>query len=381
MRIGVNTLFLVPGDVGGTEIYLRENLKCMVVDNREVTFVLFTSRDNNRLFCEELSSHKNVEFVQLPFISSFRPLRIIIEQTLLPWKAWTQKIDVLWSPGYTAPLWCSCPQVVTIHDLQYKTHPDDVSFLERLTLDFLVKNACRVCDAIITVSNFSKVEVVRFNFAPEHKVFVIYEAADPGFGEKSNKDVSSFMDLPPDTPYILCVAHTYPHKRVHVLVEAFGILADDETMSHHLVLIGKPRRGEDDLQKSLDTLKNRHKVHRIKVLEYDELKSIYQHADLFVLPSAYEGFGLPVLEALLASVPVITTRNASLAEVGGEHVFYPVQTTPDSLAESVKEVLSLSQDAREEWIDQGKTWAMMFSWEKSAGETIKVLNNIASKSS
>ncbi len=226
MRIGVNTLFMVPGDVGGTEVYLRENLKRMVADNREETFVLFTSRDNHRLFHDELSGYNNVVLVRLPFRSSFRPLRIVCEQTLLPWKVWRKTIDVLWSPGYTAPLWCSCPQVVTIHDLQYKTHPDDVSFLERITLDFLVKNACRVCDAIITVSTFSKDEVVRFNFAPANKISVVYEAADDSFGEKTDKDISGLLDLPQGAPYILCVAHTYPHKRVHVLVQAYGLLAD-----------------------------------------------------------------------------------------------------------------------------------------------------------
>ncbi len=136
---------------------------------------------------------------------------------------------------------------------------------------------------------------------------------------------------------------------------------------------------KSEVQKSLDSLKDQEKVHRISVLEYDELKTIYQQADLFVLPSEYEGFGLPVLEALLAGIPVITTRNASLPEVGGEHVLYPAQNNAESLAESVKEVLNLTKDARAEWIGQGKIWARSFSWEKSAGETIRVLSSAGQK--
>ncbi len=91
MRIGVNTLFLVPGDVGGTEVYLRENLKEMIPGNPEDTFVLFTSSDNDQSLKQDFARFDNVEFFQLPFRSSVRPLRIIAEQTLLPWKVWRQK--------------------------------------------------------------------------------------------------------------------------------------------------------------------------------------------------------------------------------------------------------------------------------------------------
>ncbi|MCI5209799.1 MAG: hypothetical protein D3910_13630 [Candidatus Electrothrix sp. ATG2] len=162
MRIGVNTLFLVPGDVGGTEIYLRRNLLAMVADSPRDVFVLFTTLDNEQLFRDELTSFANVEYVLLPFRAAVRPLRIVCEQLLLPWSVWKSRVDVLWSPGYTAPALCSCPQAVTVHDLQYKSHPDDLSFLERITLDVLVRTACRQCEAVIAVSGFSREEILRY---------------------------------------------------------------------------------------------------------------------------------------------------------------------------------------------------------------------------
>lgn len=376
MRIGINTLFLVPGDVGGTEVYLRQNLTRMVGDNQDLTFVLFTTRDNTGSLRQDLAGCLNVEFIELPFNASFRPLRIIAEQTLLPWKVRGANIDVLWSPGYTAPLWCSTPQALTIHDLQYKSHPDDVSFLERITLDFLVRNGCRTCDSIITVSNFSAAEVVRFGFASADKISVIHEAADPCFAEKINTAISGLVQLPQDVPYILCVAHTYPHKRVHTLIQAFGLVADK--VPHHLVLVGNPRRGEPAVQQCLGMLPDRGRVHRINNLEYVALKAIYQQADLFVLPSEYEGFGLPLLESLLAGTPAVTTNKGSLPEVGGEHVVYLERNDPELLAGKIREMLTLSASDRDAWVKRGKSWAQTFSWEKSASETIEVLKGLVS---
>ena len=371
MRIGVNTLFLVPGDVGGTEVYLRENLREMIPVSLHDHYVLFTTRDNDKSLRQDFERFSNAEFVRLPFKAAVRPLRIIAEQTLLPWQVWRNKIDVLWSPGYTAPLFCSCSQTVTIHDLQYKTHPEDLSFLERITLDFLVRNGCRKSDSLIVVSHFSKSEIVRYDFAPGNKIHVVHEGVDPAFGEPIHADVSRAVDIPPETPYILCVAHTYPHKNVHVLVQAFARLS--EKIPHHLVLAGKARRGEARVQESLESVSDRQRVHRVDSISYAQLKAIYQGADLFVLPSEYEGFGLPVLEALLAGIPCITTRKASLSEVGGDCAVYIEENTPGVLAEKIRNVCDLSVEERAHMITRGKEWARDFSWKQSADKTLEVL--------
>jgi len=378
MRIGINTLFLVPGDVGGTEIYLRENLKMMVSENREETFILFTSRDNEECLRQDLAGFSNVEFIQLPFRAAVRFARILFEQTLLPWLVWRRKVDVLWSPGYTTPLFCFCPQVVTIHDLQYKTHPDDVSLLERVTLDFLVKNACRRCDTIITVSQFSKTEVLRFQFASDHKVVAIVEGVDPKFAEPINSENSCIKELPQDVPYILCVAHSYPHKQVHLLVDAFSMVTDK--IPHHLVLVGKPRRGEPRLQKSLDKLQDDFKVHRVSHLKYSRLQALYQNADLFVLPSVYEGFGLPILEAMLAGIPVITNNRASLPEVGGTHALYVQENSSEEFARNILDVINWDESFKREKIDKAMVWAASFTWRKSAEHTLRVLKKLVQNS-
>ena len=106
MRIGVNTLFLVPGDVGGTEVYLRNTLSAMASLDSSESLVLFTNRENDRLLRADLAAYPQVEFHQLPCRAAVRPLRILAEQFLLPFAAQRQNVDVLWSPGYTAPAVC-----------------------------------------------------------------------------------------------------------------------------------------------------------------------------------------------------------------------------------------------------------------------------------
>ena len=374
MKIGINTLFFVPGDVGGTETYLRKNLLSLVADNPKIVFVLFTSKDNEAVLRADLARFSNTLFVQLPFRAARRPLRILFEQLVLPWYVWNSKIDVLWSPGYTAPILCSCPQAVTIHDLQYKTHPDDLSFLERKTLDFLVTSACRVCDAVVTVSEFSRQEVLRYDFAPPGKVFAILEGVDPALAAPPAAGTVNPVAQLTTGPYILCVAHTYPHKNVHVLIDAFALVAD--TIPHHLVLLGKARRGEVRVQESLAALPCKERIHRLSSLEFAELATVYQGADLFVLPSEYEGFGLPILEAMLTELPVITTDKASLPEVGGRHATYVRTSSPENFASAILAVIRMTAEEREARVQGGQAWAGSFTWQRSAAETLRLLQNL-----
>ena len=371
MRIGINTLFLIPGDVGGTEVFLRNNLREMVGLFPEHTFVLFTALDNEQTLRGDLERFGNVEFRRLPIKVRNRPVRIVAEQLLLPLNAAGAALNIMWSPGYTAPFFCLCPQVVTIHDLQYLSFPEDMTRLERITLDFLVRGACRRCSHILTISRFSKEELIRHGFARAERMSVVYNGVDPGFRPEEDKISETSGVVPSGTPYILCVAHTYPHKKVHHLVEAFGLIQD--RIPHHLMVIGKARRGEAEVQQALGRIENRSKIHRFSGLSFSDLVKIYQGADLFVLPSVYEGFGLPVLEAMMARVPVVTTRSASLPEVGGDCVMYVDEVSGPGFASSIMRCLSRSKESRDNICFKAARRAEGFSWRSSAEGIVKVL--------
>ncbi len=381
-HLGVNTLFYVPGDVGGTEVYLQELLQAIVRQFPQLPITLFTNSDNDSLLKKIFRDHTSVRYEMLSFKAAIRPLRIVMEQVWLPIRVMESEVSILWSPGYTAPFWSRCPQVVTIHDLQYKSYPEDMSWLERFTLDGLVRLACRVGKAVISVSRFARDELIRYRFVDPDKVFPILEGVDPSFGEPSpamQPDMETGGTLPAAGKYILCVAHTYPHKNVHLLVDAFRKIHDK--IPHDLVLVGKARRGEKTLQESLARLNLPNRIHRLQNgVSSSSLKLLYQNADIFVLPSFYEGFGLPVLEAMMAGVPVIVPRKASLPEVGGDHVVYPEPFNEDRLAEKILELAFLEEPGRSEIVGKAKAWAAGFSWKNTARETVDLFRMVYEQS-
>lgn len=377
MKLGVNTLFLVPGDVGGTETYLRETLVAAVGEYPDVEFILFTNRENDSLFRELFAGKVNVRYVCLQFRAAIRPLRILLEQFLLPFAVKQHQADILWSPGYTAPFMSFCPQVVTVCDLQYKSFPEDMSRLERAVLDFLVRGACRQCDAVLAISEFSRKELLRYNFADAKKAHTILLGVDASFGDPipESEKTRCLQALSLDKPFILCVAHSYPHKNVDVLIEAYAEIQDN--IPHDLVVVGRSRRGEHLINQALKSLRQKDRYVRFKDgLPYRTLQILYQAADIFVLPSAYEGFGLPVVEAMLAGVPVVATQEGALQEVTGGYAFSVDRINSRNVAEQIMRVTSLSAGERAAKILAAKQWANTFTWKESARKMFDVFTEV-----
>lgn len=382
MRLGINTLFLVPGDVGGTETYLRETLLTLLQVYPETQFVLFTNNENDQLLRALCAGNDNVSFVCLNFNAANRPLRIILEQIKLPFIARKHNLDLLWSPGYTAPFFAPCPKAVTICDLQYKSYPEDMSTLERVTLDILVRGACRRCDAVLAISEFSRQEILRYGFAGPDRVHAVLLGVDPSFARPfpEAEKTKQLQELLPSstTPFILCVAHTYPHKMVHLLIEAFNQVMN--RIPHNLVLVGRARRGESLVKQAVDASPDKSRVIRFSEgLPYRKLQLLYQSADIFVLPSVYEGFGLPVLEAMMAGAPVITTNEASLPEVAGDHALRMKEKSATALSEQIMSLLTLDHQQRVQLTKAARAWAQTFTWQRSARQMFGVFQTIVGR--
>jgi glycosyltransferase involved in cell wall biosynthesis len=378
MHIAVNTLFMIPGEVGGTETYLREMLSSLArcQDVRQLTLV--TQHENHSWFEETYGSSDKVRCVKLEFCATRRVRRILGEQLQLPGVVRRFGADLLWSPGYTAPLLkVGCPQVVTIHDMQYRRFPEDLSWSFRVASELLIPAAARRCDRVVTDSAFGKQEVVRYCRVPESKVSVVPAGCGGKFGHPITRERATEclagVGLQHGA-FILCVAYTHPHKHVHDLVDAFAEL---DHSALHLVLVGHPRRGESLIQKAIAEHQLADRVMRFDRVDFDLLLALYQACAAFVLPSRYEGFGLPVLEAMMAGAPVVTTRAASIPEVGGDYVIY-TDSSGTSLTEGLREVLAWTPEERASRTQAARAHAAKFSWQRAGEQLCRVFRSVLS---
>ena len=372
MRIGVNTVFLVPGRVGGSETYVIDTLRHAVPLRREVEWVLFTNAENDGLLRERFGSEPNVSCEALGIRASGKLARMVGEQTALPLACRRRAVDLLWSPGYTAPLIGSFPQVVSVLDMQYCEFPDDFPFLARLALRAIVPRVARRSCVVLTLSAFSRDQIVRYARVPPDRIRVVHLGVDGVFAARMpvEERVARIGRHVPAGPYVLCVANTHPHKNVAALVQAFGRLPGDPAV--RLVLVGVEGRGEADVQAAIRASGRGDRIVRLAGLTRIDLVALYQAARCFVFPSLYEGFGLPVLEAMAAGVPTIAVRCGPLVEVGGEAVRYTDGSAVD-LAGALAEVLAMPDAVLLEWIRRGSRRADEFTWARTARETLACL--------
>jgi glycosyltransferase involved in cell wall biosynthesis len=362
MRVGINALFLIPGEVGGSETYLCETLLAVTHRHPDIALAFITNRENDGFLRTMFGSVPACSFHRLGVRASNRYLRILAEQFCLPGMIRRIRPDLLWSPGYTMPYHASCPQVVSLLDMQYRSHPEDMTTLARWTTHALVLLAARRADRVLTISRFSKQEIMRATGYPGERIQVTPLGVDPAFGQEESSRPRQIT-----APYILCVANSYPHKNLHSLAAAFRQIAG--SIPHHLVLVGKPRLGEPALLQELETIPAE-RIHRLSGLSRPDLIRLYHDAALFVFPSLYEGFGLPVLEAMAAGTPVVTTREGSIPEVGGDDVIYANGRNPSELAGRILEVLGWSESERQQHIRSARIQAGRFHWDFTADATV-----------
>jgi len=349
MRVGVNTLFLIPREVGGTEIYVRSVLPALQALDPGMEIVAFTNRENH-------DSFDGFERVPIGVRAQSRARRVVAEQVALPRAAFRAGIDVLYSPGYTTPLRAPCPQVVTIHDTQFLDFPADFPWLSRQVQRVLIGRGARVTGAITTVSTFSKGRIARYFHVPEDKIFVAHSALSGLFANP--------QPCLEEGPFLLYIANTYPHKNATRLIRAFDRIAGQ--IPHRLIICGQPREGEPPAHP---------RVKRIHHIPYAELIGLVQGADLLVFPSLYEGFGRPVVEAQEAGTRVIAARAASIPEIGGDGATYFDPSSEEGIATAILDALAESEDARQRYIDAGRENAKRFTWEACARETLRAFNH------
>jgi len=371
MYVGINLLYLIPGVVGGTETYARELIKSMLEKISESDkIVIFCSRESEHTF----AGTSRLKIVTLPFYSNNRIARIFAEQVLLPIYCVAYKINVLLSLGYSQPLLVPCKTIVTIHDLNWYYHPEDFTKLALFFWKYLTIFSAYKSNAIIAISQSTKNSLISvLNIKPE-KVHVIYHGMSKNVEEKnpSISVVARKYALP--KKYIFTLLSHYSHKNLETLIHAF-MQVQSKAKDLHLVIGGTGTfEARVERQKYLSTLDNKN-IHMLPFVDASALATIYENASIFVFPSAYEGFGLPVLEAMSHDVPVISSNAYSLKEVVGSG---GILVNPFDVEEYVSSINKILKDAivRKKYVLAGRKQVHKFTWDKCATETLNLIQRL-----
>jgi glycosyltransferase involved in cell wall biosynthesis len=278
---------------------------------------------------------------------------------------------LLWSPSTTGPLSVK-RQVVTIHDCAFFDQAHCFSRAFAAWYQFLVPRLARAARQIIAVSEFSKQRIVELCRVPTEKVSVIYSGVGQQFRPHSAIEIAAArtkLSLP--ERYILCVGSLEPRKNLARLLQAWQRV-QPRLGDLSLVLVGSKSHVFRDIGLSEQPAA----VHLAGYLDDDLLPAVYSAAEFFVYPSVYEGFGLPVIEAMASGVPVITSRVTALPEVAGDAAAYVDPLQVESIASGI-ENLAHNEQLKSDLRRKGTMRAAQFDWERTAQETWQVLESAA----
>lgn len=290
--------------------------------------------------------------------------------------------DVFFTPGHYSPFIMPMPSVISIMDMSFERFPEYFKKKDYYQLKYWTAASARIARKIITISNFSKSEICKIYNLPSDKVVVTYCGYDQsrfndGVKQAGIKKVLSKYKI--TQPYLIFLGTLQPRKNLPRLIEAFHQLKNND---HQLVVVGMINEGRGGwMNESIfDLVKKLGLGKRIIFTGYvpdEEAPLLLAGATVYVLPSLYEGFGLPPIEAMATGVPVVVSRVSSLPEICGDQAVYiedPLKS--ESIATALHKALSFSRTERENRIQSGISFVKRYNWSNTAKETLKVLQNL-----
>ena len=260
--------------------------------------------------------------------------------------------------------------IVVIHDLIFIRFPELYSAIDQKIHVKKVKRACRIADKIIAISESTKNDIVEFLKVDPNKIDVVYQGCHNTFQKEYNLELQTTVKEKFNLPerYILNVGTIEKRKGLLTAVQAISDFSDI-----HLVVVGKETKYTELVKEFIDKFNMSDRVHFLKNVSMPELASIYQLADLFVYPSIFEGFGIPIIEALFSKTPVISSTGSCFAEAGGEYSWYVEPGNSSELKLAIIELWN-SDETRNEMANRGLEFVQKFRDESVANNFFEAIN-------
>ncbi|MDI6827157.1 MAG: glycosyltransferase family 1 protein [Armatimonadota bacterium] len=373
MRIGINAhLYSSSASYrnAGISRYIRGLVDAFATYRNNHEIHIFLKGLESKEFPNNLYIHRSCGSTSNPM------LRISWEQTILPLLIKKLGLDIIHSPAYVLPTACPCKSVVTVLDLSFIRFAQYFPLFQWCYLNYFTRRSVRKADAVITISEHSKQEIIKLLHVPENKVFVTHLGVNPSFRPVSAAEKARVCEqygIIENT--VLFVGTLEPRKNILSLIAAFDIVHKAFNQRCSLILVGGKGWFYQELFEFTRQLGIGDSVRFLGYVPMEDLPALYGASAVFVYPSFYEGFGLPPLEAMACGTPVITSNTSSLPEVVGDAGIMVDPHDVEALANAILQVLGDS-DLRQEMSARGIERAKLFSWQETARRTLNVYEDI-----
>ena len=371
--IGIDAADLCHDRIDGTRIYIYNLLERLGKVAPETLFYIYLKGEIN----------PELRFKQYPnYLVRNEDFPLFWTQLKLPRLLKRETPDVLLMPLHNMPLLRprSLKTVTTVHDLAFKLFPDLFPKKDLFLLNQLTRYAVKAADRVIAISHSTARDLTEIYNVPPHKIRVIHHGYNSKLfrlptaeDKKQIRNVKNKYQIPAQAKYLIYVGAIQPRKNLGVLVTAFERLKTLHTFRDwKLVLAGSEAWMVDNLKRQINDSVWKKDIILTGNFSITDLPYLLWGAEIFVFPSLYEGFGIPILEAMACGLPVITARNSSLVEVSGKNaVFFDAQRV-DDLTACIRE-LNEAEDKKNEMIQGGLKWVKRFSWDETARKTYEFL--------
>jgi glycosyltransferase involved in cell wall biosynthesis len=361
MKVAIDARMIKPGSMHGIARYVYELIRGLATCESDIEFHVIVNKDSplrNEVWATGL------KFMEISSAwISFR------EQFELPSILRRYGIDLFHAPSFVAPLMIPCKMIMTIHDLNHLVLPQFYTPFHQVYYRVFVKSCIERSTYILTVSQFSKQEIMRNLDLDPNKIFVTYNGVSELYKPVLDKSEIAFVreiyELPDD--FILCVSNNKPHKNVHQLVRAFC----HSNLNIPLVLATPV---DTALLRLAESFNKKHLIYFSKFIAEEHLPAIYSMTKLFVYPSTYEGFGLPPLEAMCCGAPVVVARSSSLPEVVGDRAIFANPYDYLDISRAL-EAGVFDEKLRQRSLHGIEEHRKRFSWGKMMEQTLSLYKN------
>lgn len=366
MHIAIQAADLDAERIDGTRVYLLRLLERLGTISPEESWHLYHRRDFNPDLAPPLFSNYTVRTVPFPFFWT---------QTRFSWELLHLKPERVFMPVQALPIFLprETQSIVTIHDLAFKIFPEHFPSRDLRRLNWFTDFAVRRADRLIAVSEATKRDILKFYpKTPEEKIRVIHHGFDapPSISEEDSQKTLKKFGLVPNE-YILYVGALQPRKNLERLMTAFETLAQ-KYPSARFALTGEAAWMSEEIFRARNRNLFRNRIILTGRVSFADRAALYRSARIFAFPSLYEGFGLPILEAFAANVPVICANNSSLPEVAGDAACFFDAENIDELIEALFDLWN-DEMKRQVLVEKGKEQLKKFSWNKCAHETAEYI--------